>query len=152
MKHLTLKHCAFHVQIQLHTLTVHAGSVDDWFESYWMSFFFIRCKLCFVSFQFSRLCRICISMKGGKGVDIHFSRLKWSTLKIQTAINKYQQPMITDQLTLVLALSRFQRWLIDTLDMKSERERYCAEISCTCSCTLYMYCMGYFKLLMSLFL
>lgn len=141
---LNVKNCAFHVQIQLHTLTVHVGSVDDWFESYCMSSFFIRCKsLSFVSSQFSRLGRIHISLKGGKGVDIHFSRLKWSTLKIQTAINKYQQTMTTDQLTLVLALSKFQRWLIDALDMESERERYRDEISCACvsACTLCMYSM-----------
>lgn len=34
-----LKHYAFHVQIQLHTLTVYTASVEDWFGS---SFFKIN--------------------------------------------------------------------------------------------------------------
>lgn len=60
--------------------------------------------------------------KGGKGVDICFSRLKWSTLKNQTQINKYQQTDTTDQL-FVRALSRYQRWLIDTLETELETEK-----------------------------
>ncbi len=86
--------------------------------------FFIRCKsLSFVLSQFPRLWRIHTSMKGGKGVDIRFSWLKWSTLMNQTKINKYQQTMTTDQLTSVTALSRFQRWLIGVSDTEWVREK-----------------------------
>lgn len=42
-------------------------------------------------------------MKESKDVDIHFSRFKWFTLKIQTEINKYEYILNRDQLNSALA-------------------------------------------------
>lgn len=123
MKHLTLKHYAFHVQIQLHTLTVYTASVDDWFGSFFYFLFF------FIFFlDVSHYLLFCPSSqdcdgfilrwKGGKGVDIHFSRLKWSTLKNQTEINKYQQIITTDQLTSATA------FFLDVRDKITYAEAY----------------------------
>lgn len=63
-------------------------------------------------------------MKGGKEVDIHFSLLKWFTLKIQTEINKYQQTMITDQLASLFSLFKFSEVVdrrLGYLDGEQER-------------------------------
>lgn len=35
-----LKHSAFHVQIQLHTLTVYTGCVDEWFRCVILLFYY----------------------------------------------------------------------------------------------------------------
>lgn len=126
MKHLTLNHCAFHVQIPLHTLTVYIGSLEGWFGSY-LCHFFIRCKsLSFLLSQFRRPGTIRTSMKGGKGVDIHFNRLKWFTLKI----NKYQQTTSRDQLTSAVV---FFRWCwYET--RKTEKENYGDELCLPADC------------------
>lgn len=74
--------------------------------------------------QFPRLWRNLTLMKGGKEVDIHFSLLKWFTLKIQTEINKYQQTMITDQLTSLFSLFKFSEVVdrrLGYLDGEQER-------------------------------
>lgn len=81
MKHLTLYHCAFHVQIQHHALTGHSGSGADWFGSYlWSLSSHLMSLIMFC--PSSQDWSIRTEMKEGKEVDIHFSRLKWFSLKI----------------------------------------------------------------------
>lgn len=84
-----LTHSAFHVQIQLHTLTVYAGCVDELFGDVFLYYFFFPFFFFYEISHYFLFCSSSQDLDGlvlwrnrGEGVGIHFSQPKWFYLKI----------------------------------------------------------------------